>query len=90
LQNRWQGIPNFKGYRFVPLNEKEIPLSLFEKKVRIENIPKSKRGFEDKRQKAIKILTKVREQLIRQSRGTFDRPRTLEDMVIEEEVPSIR
>ena len=90
LRLRWEGVTNFKNYRFVPLNEKEIPCDLFEDKPKLNNTLSTKRQFEEKREKAIEMLTKIGEQLIKQSSGTVDRPRTLEDMVIEEEVTGIR
>ena len=89
LQLRWQGVPKFKNYKFVPLNEKEIPLDLFKTDHKIQSPLNTKEKFENKREKAIATLTKVGEQLIKQSSGTVDRPRTLEDMVIEEEMPGI-
>lgn len=89
LRLRWEGVPQFKNFRFVPLNEKEIPLDLFKAKDKTKTLMNTKQKFENKREKAIEVLTKVGEQLIKQSSGTVDRPRTLEDMVVEEEVPGI-
>lgn len=89
LQLRWQGIDNFKGYKFVPLNEKEIPMSIFDKKTKQEISPSESKGFEAKREKAIRILTKLREQLVKKTQGSFDRPRTIEDLVIEDDIPTI-
>lgn len=92
LRFRWEGVTPFKNYRFVPLNEKEIPSDLFEEKQKFQNPLHTKRVFEaiERREKAIELLTKVGEQLIKQSSGTVDRPRTLEDMVVEEDIPGIR
>ena len=90
LRLRWEGVTNFKNYRFVPINEKEIPSDIFEDKPKLTNSLSTKRLFEEKREKAIETLTKIGEQLIKQSSGTVDRPRTLEDMVIEEDVTGFR
>lgn len=82
-------VPHLKNIP-VPLNEREVPLHLLNL-----NTPSSGnkfsglRGIEAKREKGISILSKLKDQLLLQSQGRYDRPRTLEDLVHEEESTSI-
>lgn len=74
----------------VPLNEREVPLHLLNlNPPSTGNKFSGLRGIEAKREKGISILSKLKDQLLLQSQGRYDRPRTLEDLVHEEESTSI-
>lgn len=73
----------------VPLNEREVPLHLLNLNTPCGNKFSGLRGIEAKREKGISILSKLKDQLLLQSQGRYDRPRTLEDLVHEEESTSI-
>ena len=81
LMLRAQGAPHLKNVA-IPLNERKIDL-LVEQHQPYDKMINAKKVIEEKHEKGLRILNEVYEKLLRQSQDGFDRPRALEDLVVE-------
>jgi len=89
LSNRWQGKYDLKGVS-IPMNEKEISLAMFEGKSKMTTSSLSaKRGVDAKRDKALAILTKAKEHLLKQALGDSEGPKSRSDLIIEQEAEGL-
>lgn len=91
LQRRSRETPEFRNYHMIPAYENEIPKDILQT-MEHQQIPErrgSKKISETQREKASKLLKQIREQVLKRFYAA-QHQRVLEDVVIEEEVPSIQ
>jgi coiled-coil and C2 domain-containing protein 2A len=94
LMMRNHGVPALKNIA-VPLNERDIPLSLLKQLDRREDHVNeisqinSSQSLESRRKNAIKIIENLRKNIMDNSQDGLDRPQTVEDLVHEEESESV-
>ncbi|XP_067144045.1 coiled-coil and C2 domain-containing protein 2A-like isoform X2 [Centruroides vittatus] len=91
LQLRSHEAPEFRNYHMIPAYENEIPKDILQT-MEHHQIPErrgSKGVPESHREKASKLLKQIREQVLKRFYAA-QHQRVLEDVVIEEEVPSIQ
>ncbi|XP_076317683.1 coiled-coil and C2 domain-containing protein 2A-like isoform X2 [Tachypleus tridentatus] len=91
LMLRAKGVPEFRNYQMVPVNEKEISRATLEQLWQVKKASeyrKPRDEIEAHRVKSLNYLNKVREQVLKKFQ-TIQKQITLEDIVSEDKVPNI-